>query len=165
MIVDGISVEHLEIEVIGVAGIVISFGDRNVGTGWAAFIEHLRSWEIGCSLRIEDGPALLARLGCEQRHGENLADASQPLVRCYIAQNAVAHFSLVGQLPQNVWRQNGANGMGMWWHLKSPPDHCVCYLHRQQTAVSALCHRSNRESTLPASRHQWLTDGDAPRFR
>src|SRR6202051_4933516 len=158
MIVDGISVEHLEIEVIGGAGIVISFGDRNVGTGWAAFIEHLRSWEIGCSLRIENGPALLARLGCEQRHGENLADASQPLVRCYIAQNAVAHFSLIGQLPQNVWRQDGTKRMSMWWHLKSPLDYCVCYPHRRCPPAHTNGVNGWRCSAIPANSFNRDTD-------
>jgi hypothetical protein len=59
---------------------------------------------------VEDRTVFGSRLLWEQGHGdEGLADAPEPFSYCQIAQNAVAQFRFVGQLPQDVWWQNGAN--------------------------------------------------------
>jgi len=67
-------------------------------------------------LRIEDGTALGSRLQREHRHNEGLAYAPQLLGDFQVAQNAIAQFRFLSQLPQDVRRQNGANCMWLWSH-------------------------------------------------
>lgn len=113
MVVDRIARQHLAIEIVGIAVVVVGFVHRHVGGRGGAFVAHLGARQCRQVARVVDA-AMLDAGRAEQRHQERvLARAAQSLADLDRAKSLVPMFCVIRELPQHVGRDDGADVASM----------------------------------------------------